>query len=90
MPKTYSGSKSVKSFRLSGEGITQLRSMAEAMGRSESDILEVALDRMYREEIRFNRILRDRLNSENLYTTRNDEDHHGISRNDFEGDRENN
>jgi hypothetical protein len=59
MPKTNSGTKPVRSFRLSAEGVNQLKSMATVMGRSESDVLEVALDRMYREEIRYNRVLRD-------------------------------
>lgn len=54
MPKTNSASKPVRSFRLSQEGVSQLRAMASVMGRSESDVLEVALDRMYREEIRYN------------------------------------
>ncbi|MBA4385310.1 MAG: hypothetical protein C0410_11285 [Anaerolinea sp.] len=59
MPKTNSANKPVRSFRLSYEGVHQLKSMATIMGRSESDVIEVALDRMYREEIRFNRILRE-------------------------------
>ena len=52
MPKTNSASKPVRSFRISPEGVSQLRAMASVMGRSESDVIEVALDRMYREEIR--------------------------------------
>ncbi len=67
MPKTNSASKPVRSFRLSQEGVSQLRSMASIMGRSESDVLEVALDRMYREEIRFNRVLRDGVRPEDQY-----------------------
>lgn len=67
MPKTNSANKPVRSVRLSHEGIYQLRSMAATMGRSESDVIEVALDRMYREEIRFNRSLRDRDQAENQY-----------------------
>jgi len=67
MPKTNSASKSVHSYRLSQEGFSQLRTMAGAMGRSESDVIEVALDRMYREEIRFNRGLRDAAHSDNIY-----------------------
>jgi hypothetical protein len=31
--------------------------MASVMGRSESDVIEVALDRMYREEIRFGSLM---------------------------------
>lgn len=90
MPKTNSGNKSVKSFRLSEEGVFQLKSMAEVMGRSESDVLEVALDRMYREEIRYSRMLRDKTDSENLYTTTIDEENHENYRDNTEGNRENN
>jgi len=67
MPKTNSASKPVRSFRLSQEGVSQLRSMASVMGRSESDVIEVALDRMYREEIRFNRALRENAQPEDQY-----------------------
>ena len=67
MPKTNSASKPVRSFRLSQEGVNQLKTMASVMGRSESDVLEVALDRMYREEIRYNRILREAVRPEDLY-----------------------
>jgi len=67
MPKTNSANKPVRSFRLSHEGVRQLRSMAATMGRSESDVIEVALDRMYREEIRFNRVLREGDQAENQY-----------------------
>jgi hypothetical protein len=41
--------------------------MASVMGRSESDVIEVALDRMYREEIRFNQILREGSRPEDQY-----------------------
>ena len=67
MPKTNSANKAVRSFRLSQEGVIQLRAMASTMGRSESNVLEVALDRMYREEIRFNRTLREATRPEDLY-----------------------
>ena len=67
MPKTNSANKPVRSFRLSHEGVRQLRSLATTMGRSESDVIEVALDRMYREEIRFNRMLREGDQAENQY-----------------------
>jgi predicted transcriptional regulator len=67
MPKTNSASKPVRSFRLSQEGVSQLRSMASVMGRSESNVIEVALDRMYREEIRFKRKLREGDQAENQY-----------------------
>ena len=67
MPKTNSASKPVRSFRISSEGVSQLRAMASVMGRSESDVIEVSLDRMYREEIRFNRILCERARPEDQY-----------------------
>ena len=67
MPKTNSANKPVRSFRLSHEGVRQLRSMATTMGRSESDVIEVALDRMYREEIRFNRLVREGDQAETQY-----------------------
>jgi hypothetical protein len=41
--------------------------MASVMGRSESDVIEVALDRMYREEIRYNRALRESAQPEDQY-----------------------
>jgi hypothetical protein len=67
MPKTNSASKPVRSFRLSLEGVHQLRSMATTMGRSESDVIEVALDRMYREEIRYKRVIQERAGPEDQY-----------------------
>ena len=67
MPKTNSAGKPVRSFRLSQEGIYQLRAMAGEMGRSESDVIEVALDRMYREEIRYKRILCEKNPQEDQY-----------------------
>jgi hypothetical protein len=67
MPKTNFANKPVHSFRLSLEGVRQLKELAGDMGRSESDVLEVALDRMYREEIRFGRLVRESNNSENTY-----------------------
>lgn len=53
MPRKNSMTKPVRSFRISAEGVRQLRELSEGMGRSESDVIEVAVDRMYREEIRF-------------------------------------
>jgi hypothetical protein len=53
MAKTNSTNKSVRSFRLSCEGIRQLKELAQDMGRSEGNVIEIAMDRMYREEIRF-------------------------------------
>ncbi len=69
MPKTNSPGKPVKSFRLSIEGIDQLKTMAYSMGRSESDVLEIALDRMYREELRFNRAIREKISPQDRYIT---------------------
>ena len=69
MPRTNSPGKPVKSFRLSVEGIDQLREMAYTMGRSESDVLEIALDRMYREEVRFNRAIREKIDPHDWYVT---------------------
>ena len=67
MPRTNTPAKPVRSFRLSLEGVRQLKDMAATMERSESDVLEVALDRMYREEIRFNHLLRESLAPEDQY-----------------------
>ena len=67
MPRTNSPGKPVKSFRLSVAGISQLKEMALYMGRSESDVLEVALDRMYREEIRFNRAVCENIDTPDQY-----------------------
>lgn len=53
MPRKNAMTKPVRSFRISAEGVRQLRKLSESMGRSESDVIEVAIDRMYREEIRF-------------------------------------
>jgi len=69
MPKTNSPGKPVKSFRLSIEGIDQLRELAYTMGRSESDVLEVALDRMYREEVRFTCAIREKICPQDRYVT---------------------
>ena len=74
MPKTNSPKKPVRSFRLSQEGIYQLQTMAHTMGRSESDVIEVALDRMYREEVRFRRVgIRDGEKPEDGYMVDNNE-----------------
>ncbi|MHB8136703.1 MAG: ribbon-helix-helix domain-containing protein [Anaerolineaceae bacterium] len=82
MPKTNSASKPVRSFRISPEGVNQLRAMANVMGRSESDVIEVALDRMYREEIRYNRVLRERTQPEDQYQIdKGDEGENEINRN---------
>ncbi len=68
MPRKNSSSKPVRSFRISSEGVRQLRELSSAMGRSESDVVEIAVDRMYREEIRFgNLVIAERINPENEY-----------------------
>ena len=76
MPKTNSSNKPVHSFRLSRESLYQLKEMTGEMGRSESDIVEIALDRMYREEFRFGRLVHDRGKQEDSYHTEdnNEED----------------
>ncbi len=45
--------KPVHSLRLSAEGLRQLKDLSIQMQRSEANVVEIALDRMYREEIRF-------------------------------------
>jgi len=45
-----------------------LKEMTGEMGRSESDVVEIALDRMYREEIRFGRLVHDRDKLDDSYT----------------------
>ena len=67
MPKTNYSNKPVRSFRLSREGVLQLKALASNMGRGESDVIEVALDRMYREEIRFGQLIREGQNPEDNY-----------------------
>jgi hypothetical protein len=67
MPKTNFIHKPVRSHRLSQEGVRQLIDLSQHMGRSETEIIEVALDRMYREEIRFSRMFRESTAPENNY-----------------------
>lgn len=68
MPRKNSSVKPVRSFRISLEGVRQLRELSSAMGRSESDVVEIAVDRMYREEIRFgNLVIAERTGPENKY-----------------------
>jgi hypothetical protein len=57
MPKKNSPTKPVRSFRLSLECIRQLKELSGGMGRSEGDVVEVAVDRIYREEIRFGNLM---------------------------------
>lgn len=49
--------KSVHSLRLSAEGLRQLRDLSMQTQRSEANVVEIAIDRMYREEIRFGCLL---------------------------------
>ena len=67
MPKINTVGKPVRSFRLSQECGDQLQLMARTMGRSESTIIEVALDRMFREELRFNHAIKERAGLEDQY-----------------------
>jgi predicted DNA-binding protein len=61
MPRKNSSTKPVHSFRLSFESLRQLKDLSGGMGRSQADIVEVAIDRMYREEIRYgNRMISER------------------------------
>ena len=57
MPKKISSTKPVHSFRLSLECVRQLKDLAGNMGRSEGDVVEVSIDRMYREEVRFGNLM---------------------------------
>jgi hypothetical protein len=57
MPKKNSSTKAVRSFRLSLECVRQLKDLSINMGRSEGDVVEVSIDRMYREEIRFGTLM---------------------------------
>lgn len=57
MPKKNSTAKPVRSFRLSLECVHQLKDLAINMGRSEGDVVEVSIDRMYREELRFGNLM---------------------------------
>lgn len=57
MPKKNSPTKPVRSFRLSYECVRQLKDIARTMGRSEGDVVEVSIDRMYREEIRYGNLV---------------------------------
>jgi len=71
MPRKNSAAKPVRSFRISSEGVRQLKELSSAMGRSESDVVEIAVDRMYREEIRFgNLAIAERINPENEYNVK--------------------
>jgi predicted DNA-binding protein len=53
MPRKNASVKPVHSFRLSYESLRQIKELSTSMGRSEGDVVEIAIDRVYREEIRF-------------------------------------
>ena len=57
MPIKNSSTKAVRSFRLSIECVRQLKDLSRNMGRSEGEVVEVSIDRMYREEIRFGTLM---------------------------------
>lgn len=57
MPRKNSPTKPVRSFRLSYECVRQLKDLASIMGRSEGDVVEISIDRMYREELRFGNLM---------------------------------
>lgn len=57
MPRKNSSTKAVRSFRLSLECVRQLKDLSGNMGRSEGDVVEVSIDRMYREELRFGNLI---------------------------------
>ena len=57
MPRKNSPTKPVRSFRLSNECVRQLKDLASNMGRSEGDVVEISIDRMYREELRFGNLM---------------------------------
>ncbi len=57
MPRKNSSTKAVRSFRLSIECVRQLKDLSSNMGRSEGDVVEVSIDRMYREELRFGNLM---------------------------------
>jgi predicted DNA-binding protein len=57
MAKKNSSSKPVYSFRLSLECVRQLSDLSGTMGRSRGEVVEVAVDRMYREEMRFGNLM---------------------------------
>jgi len=68
MPRKNSSIKPVRSFRLSLECVRQLKDLSGMMGRSEGDVVEISIDRMYREELRFgNLMVAEGNNSEDNY-----------------------
>lgn len=74
MPIKNSSTKAVCSFRLSIECVRQLKDLSSNMGRSEGDVVEVSIDRMYREEIRFGKLrVGERQKPEDSYIVGNQE-----------------
>jgi hypothetical protein len=57
MPRKNSTTKPVHSFRLSPECVRQLKDLAGTMGRSEGNVVEISIDRMYREEMGFGNLM---------------------------------
>jgi len=57
MPRKNASGKPVHSFRLTYESLRQIKDLSTNMGRSEGDVVEIAIDRMYREEIRFGNLV---------------------------------
>jgi hypothetical protein len=75
MPKKNSPSKPVHSFRLSLACVHQLKDLSGTMGRSGGDVIEVAIDRMYREEIRFGYLMTgEGQKPEEIYKVKNKEE----------------
>ena len=62
----------VHSFRLSRECIRLLKELAQDMGRSEGNVIEISLDLMYREEIRFGRRIGEGENADANYQAGNE------------------
>ena len=75
MPKKNSTTKPVHSFRLSLETLHQLKDLSGSMGRSKGEVVEIAIDRMYREEIRFGNLMiaEDRKPEENYKVEKKEE-----------------
>jgi hypothetical protein len=72
LTKIQRSRKPVSSFRISAEGTRQLKVLAQSMGRSESNVIEIAIDRIYREEIRFGSLSVHE--AENNYNTEDNKD----------------
>ena len=75
MPRKNSSTKPVRSFRLSLESVRQLKDLSGRMGRSVGDVVEISIDRMYREELRFgNLMVAEGKNSEDSYIVESNEE----------------